>query len=125
MISVANPELVLKPGMTATVRIITDQREHALRVPDHALRYRAWRDCRRERGRAAQRGRPGATNQVWVLRDGRPVPVTVAIGLDDDTYAEVTQGALTVADQVITSEETRGPTTGSACRSFDSDRRRT
>ena len=39
VVSVDNPELLLKPGMTATVRIITAQRENVLRVPDQALRY--------------------------------------------------------------------------------------
>jgi HlyD family secretion protein len=39
VVTVGNPDLLLKPGMTANVRIVVDQRENVLRVPDQALRY--------------------------------------------------------------------------------------
>lgn len=39
MIEVSNPELKLKPGMTANVSIIIARREHALKVPNAALRF--------------------------------------------------------------------------------------
>ncbi len=40
VIDVANPEELLKPGLTAQVRIITSNKPEALRVPTAALRYR-------------------------------------------------------------------------------------
>jgi HlyD family secretion protein len=40
VIDVANPELKLKPGMTATVSIVTDRRRDVLTVPNTALRFR-------------------------------------------------------------------------------------
>ena len=40
VISAANPDLTLLPGMTANVRIITAQKDKALKVPNAALRYR-------------------------------------------------------------------------------------
>lgn len=39
IISVANPDLKLKPGMTANVSIITDRRKGALKIPMAALRF--------------------------------------------------------------------------------------
>src|SRR6267378_3225634 len=39
VIDVPNPDLKLRPGMTATVSILIDQRENALRVPTLALRF--------------------------------------------------------------------------------------
>lgn len=39
-ISAENPDLKLLPGMTATVRIVTDHRADVLKVPNAALRYR-------------------------------------------------------------------------------------
>ncbi len=39
IIAVENPDLKLKPGMTANITITVDQREDALRVPNAALRY--------------------------------------------------------------------------------------
>jgi HlyD family secretion protein len=40
VIDVANDELKLKPGMTATVSIVTDRRRDVLSVPNTALRFR-------------------------------------------------------------------------------------
>jgi HlyD family secretion protein len=40
VISAANPDLRLLPGMTATVRIVTAERPRALKVPNAALRYK-------------------------------------------------------------------------------------
>jgi HlyD family secretion protein len=40
VIATANPDLVLVPGMTANVRIVTASRDGVLKVPNAALRYR-------------------------------------------------------------------------------------
>lgn len=40
IISAANPELVLLPGMTANVRIVVAQKDKVLKVPNTALRFR-------------------------------------------------------------------------------------
>src|SRR5437773_5827734 len=40
VIGVSNPDLKLKPGMTANVSIIIAHRENALKIPNAALRYR-------------------------------------------------------------------------------------
>jgi HlyD family secretion protein len=40
VVSAANPDLTLLPGMTANVRIVTAQKESALKVPNAALRFR-------------------------------------------------------------------------------------
>ena len=40
VVAVDNPELKLKPGMTANVSIIIAQRENAVKVPNAALRFR-------------------------------------------------------------------------------------
>jgi len=39
IVEVSNPELKLRPGMTATVSIITGEAKNALRVPNSSLRY--------------------------------------------------------------------------------------
>ena len=39
VVGVDNTDLALKPGMTASTQIITDQRDDVFRVPDQALRY--------------------------------------------------------------------------------------
>ncbi len=39
ILSIPNPDMKLKPGMTANIKIAVDQRENALKVPNAALRY--------------------------------------------------------------------------------------
>ena len=89
-----NPDLLLKPGMTAAVRILSARHDDALRVPAQALRYSP-------AGRSPERA---TESDVWVLRDGKPVAVPVTIGLVDDNNAEITAGAIDVGDQAIVSE---------------------
>ena len=40
VVGTQNPSLTLVPGMTANVRIVTDQRDNVLKVPNAALRFR-------------------------------------------------------------------------------------
>ena len=93
-----NPDLLLKPGMTADVRIVTAQGPDALRVPVEALRY--WPESV---PKPAQQDR-AASAQVWALRGGRPIAVPVAVGLIDDTHAQIRQGALTAGETIIVGE---------------------
>jgi HlyD family secretion protein len=51
------------------------------------------------RGRFAGGGQRGV---VWVLRDGKPVQVSVRLGGTDGSYTEVTGGRLREGDRVIT-----------------------
>ena len=110
--SVANPELLLKPGMTASMRIETQRHNKVLRVPDTALRYVPTESADRGTAAAAkpattaghETARTGHPAQVWVLREGRPQRVPVVIGLDDDAFAEVLEGDLHEGDAVIVSE---------------------
>lgn len=112
VVTVANPQLLLKPGMTATVRVITAERRNVLRVPDSVLRYIP--GGLSAAGTQADLPTPG----VWIMRDGRPARVAIAIGLDDDTYTEILKGDLKEGDRVIVSEHTgassasRKPTSG-------------
>lgn len=94
VVSVNNSDLPLKPGMTAAVRVILDQRSGVLRIPSQALRYAP---------QAA--ARPDAEHpKVWVVRDGRPVAVDVEAGLNDDDFVEVKSGDIKPGDQVAVAE---------------------
>ena len=106
VISAANDDLALFPGMTASTNIVVDQRLNALRVPDQALRYVPGGLPRA--GTSEGAGGNG-TARVWALRDGKPAPIDVTTGLDDDTYTEIVKGDLNVGDAVILSED-RGAT---------------
>lgn len=97
VVSVDNPDLALKPGMTAANRIISDQRTDVLRVPSQALRY-APTGLRNAGGRNEQ-------PRVWAMRDGKPLAIPVTTGLDDDSFVEIVKADLKPDDRVIISEQ--------------------
>jgi HlyD family secretion protein len=104
-----NPDLKLKPGMTATMRVVTDERQNVLRVPDQALRFSP---------AGLGGGRSSEGSRVWVLRDGEAVAVPVQTGLDDDSNTEITAGALKNGDKIITGEQRDQNAAGSRPRLF-------
>lgn len=103
VVSADNADLALKPGMTTATRIVTDSREDVVRVPNQALRYRPRDQSAAQLPRLA----PGQA-RVWVLRQDEPTTITVTVGLDDDSFTEITGGNLKVGDQVITGERSGG-----------------
>lgn len=98
VIAVDNPDFKLKPGMTATVRIVTDQRRDVLRVPNAALRYTPGGI-----GGAGQ-GLTARLDRVWTLKDGRPVATPVRVGLEDETHTEITSGEVRPGARLIVGE---------------------
>jgi HlyD family secretion protein len=105
VIAVANPALMLKPGMTATARIATAQAMGVLRVPSVALRYAPTVVTA---GAGTGPSKHGAGRRVWILRDGQPVAVPVVVGLNDDSFAEIRSGNLKVGDAVIVAQSSSG-----------------
>ena len=86
IISVPNPGLKLKPGMTADVRIETARADDTLRVPTAAIRFRPDADVFASLGQELQKGQAGqgggstgqAGRQVTVT--GQPVAQRPAAG---------------------------------------------
>lgn len=113
VLSVANDDLALRPGMTATARIITARRENALLVPNAALRFtppaarsaesssvlshifpRFPRSGRRPQQASPSASAPGATRTLWVLQEGAPVAVKVQTGVSNGRQTEIVGGDL-------------------------------
>jgi HlyD family secretion protein len=109
VIGADNSDLAMKPGMTAATRIVTDERSDVIRVPTQALRYRPGGVTgpanRQSEGRQPEIA-TGETSQarLWILRDGRPLSVSVLIGLEDDSFTEIVQGDVKPGDQIIIGE---------------------
>jgi len=106
VVNVDNPELLLKPGMTANVTIITARRDQVVRLPLDALRFHP-------RGaRAASAADPVSGSdafsshqaRVWIASVGGIKPVTVSVGLDDGANVEVLSGPLKPGDLVVIDE---------------------
>jgi HlyD family secretion protein len=94
VISVANPDSALLPGMTANVRITVDNRPGALKVPNAALRFRP-------PGTGEALGPRAAAGQVWRVEGKQRRPVDVRLGISDGTSTEIVSGPLEEGDEVI------------------------
>jgi len=136
MIDVPNPEMKLKPGMTANVTIQIAGSENVLRVPNSALRFRPTTTGTRDSGfgiretasgTAATSGQSGArravTNanqsggRVWTIRSGALEPVRIRTGVSDGAMTAVVEGDLKEGDQVVTGIAEQGTATAQASTS--------
>ena len=90
IVDVPNPDLKLKPGMTATATIVIGKRTNVLRVPNAALQYRRG-------GQTASAG-----SGVWIDVNGTVSRVPIQTGLSDSTYTELVAGNIAEGAVVIT-----------------------
>jgi HlyD family secretion protein len=135
VIDVPNPEMKLKPGMTANVTIQTAASQNVLRVPNAALKFRpASADATTGGGQpgyvrpAATAGRNGGTRpidsgdrsfgRVFVLRNGQVVPVRVQTGVTDGAMTAIVGGDLQDSDEVITAMSEPGSTSAQTSSPF-------
>jgi HlyD family secretion protein len=119
VIGVSNPDLKLKPGMTANVSIIAARKDNVLQIKNAALRYRpteagfassqttTTQGGSRPSGgmRHAVGGRERTTSErtVYVLSGSRPTAVQIKTGISDGVVTEVIEG-LKEGDRVVTAE---------------------
>lgn len=116
VLSVANDDLALRPGMTATSRIVTANRENVLLVPNAALRFVPPNGA--EAGpsgsivsrlmprppqpkKQSPKAAPSAVKQVWVLREGQPIAIPVETGASNGRQTEISDGELKPGTAVI------------------------
>ena len=128
-LTVENPTLQLRPGMTATADIVTSDKSNALLVPNAAFRFKpqaagaeddgggiagslTFRRRRDRPERTATVGR-GATQTVYVKgANGQPKPIQVTTGDTNGTMTEVLSGPLKPGMQVITGQLANGDDAG-------------
>jgi HlyD family secretion protein len=105
IVSAPNPELKLKPGMTANLTIEVARRNGVLRVPVSALRFRPTPDVIKAFDGGADISsadqRP-AGSTLWQLVAGTLEPVAVTAGTTDGTFTEILEGPLGEGTQVVT-----------------------
>jgi len=109
IISAPNKDLLLLPGMTATLRVVVTQAESTLTIPSQALRFQP--DHATGATGAAPDVRTVAT--VWVLDEsGTPTSVPVRLGKDDGNSIQVLSDNLRQGQQVIVGVATPRSRTG-------------
>ncbi len=123
---VSNADMSLRPGMTASANITATQRDNVLLVPNTALRFSPTSAAAAATASAAKGGAlanlgprmPGANRrpaaqgastasakEVWVLRAGQAVAVSVVPGISDGHHTEITSGDLQAGMLVITDQK--------------------
>ncbi len=108
VIDVENPNLLLKPGMTANVSFVVEQKNNVVRLRNSALRFAPDPKLLAQIGVASPAVPTLASSQqpvqkaVWVLRDGKPVRVPVSTGVTDGTWTELLQGDVQPGDVLVT-----------------------
>jgi HlyD family secretion protein len=140
VIDVDNPDLKLKPGMTANVTFIYAEKDDVLKVPNAALRFKppaglvgaggaagpagagagaAGPVARAEGGAGGPGGRPATKGPetldrrtIWTLKEGQVSPVRVRTGISDGTFTEVVEGEVAAGAEVVL--DAVGPPSGFA-----------
>ena len=128
VVSAANPDLKLMPGMTASLSFQIAKKEKILRVPNEALRFYPNRkqvrpedrkilegtqdedneipESRRSAADRAAASRKRNQRHVWVAEGEWLKAVAVEIGLSDMWFSELVTGELSENDSLVTSRKT-------------------
>lgn len=103
IINVQNPELKLKPGMTANVSIITNSKNNILRIPTAALRFTPDEDLINTISfDVNNRKKSIHENTVWIENNGKlKTGVDVITGISDNKNTELIKGNLSEGDKLI------------------------
>ena len=93
MISAPNPDGLLFPGMTADVRIMVEERQDVMVVPNAALSFRPTRE-------RADKPAPG-NGVIWVrTKSGHLEPASVSLGATGDSLTQILSSDLKIGEQV-------------------------
>ncbi|WP_343526671.1 efflux RND transporter periplasmic adaptor subunit [Sphingomonas sp.] len=119
-LTVANPDLQLRPGMTATADIVTSAKQNVMLIPNSALRFQPSDGAgqggggiagsltfrpRRDRAARTATVQRGATQTVYVKgSDGKPQPIQIVTGDTNGSMTEVLSGGLKPGMEVITAQ---------------------
>lgn len=123
VLNVDNSSLALRPGMTATALITVNERKNILLVPNAAIRFvpttKTSVGITRGRGLVGMLlpGPPRMTDsktpepdakkkeqQVWTVRDGQLVALSITKGLSDGLHTEVSSGQVEAGTELVTDE---------------------
>jgi HlyD family secretion protein len=105
VVDVANPDLRLRPGMTAQVTVAGSTREHVVRIPNSALSFRPPPGVLQaigEREPVMANANDRGAREVWEYDGKLFTPVVVHPGLADGGWTELVSGNLRAGDELVT-----------------------
>lgn len=103
VISAYNPDLKLKPGLTANVTIYTLERDHVLCIPTKALRFVPEEALLAPMGYSVEdAGKEASSGKriVWQMKGKQLVPKEVTVGISSGNQTEITAG-LSDGEEVV------------------------
>lgn len=103
IIKVENRELELKPGMTAGVTILVEQKNDIVKIPNEALRFNPPGDIKIA-GDVRMRRKAGNSRLVWRMDKGKNLePVPIKTGITDGEYTELLDEGISEDDELVVS----------------------
>lgn len=107
VLGVKNPELKLKPGMTANVTIIIKEKEDVLKIPNAALRFRMPVPPSKSKTIEELKVKWKGWSMLWILDpEKKPKPTFIQPGISDGKTTEMVRGRLKEGNLVITDLQT-------------------
>jgi HlyD family secretion protein len=108
VLMLANPDGVLKPGMTATAEIRAADIKDALLVPNGALRFTPPKQVA-DKAKKPPAPQSGVNwGRVWVVRDGEAVAEDVKLGASNGRETQILSGNIKPGERVATDIVTPG-----------------
>lgn len=93
IITIDNKDLLIKPGMTANVEIITAEKQNVLLVPNKALRFYTT-DENGEVVRYKDKG-------IWLYKNGKLQRINIVAGASNDDVTEIISDNIKIGDEVV------------------------
>ena len=108
IVSVANPDGALLPGMTANAAFLVSAHKDVLLIPNAALSFKpeGWKPQRGGKSGGKKAYDPNMLT-VFVAKDGKPDPVRIKIGASDSDFSEIVSGPLKAGDAIITADTSK------------------
>jgi HlyD family secretion protein len=125
LLKVENKDLLLRPGMIATAKIVVNKLEKATLIDNAARRFvpsekdlaasskqkkslfsRPTKTGAPEKEKETPETKDKKTKKVWTISDNILVPITITIGQSDGVKTEVTGGDLKPGTLLVTGTET-------------------
>jgi HlyD family secretion protein len=104
LIDVNNPDLLLKPGMTANVTIPVETRTNVVKIPNAALRFKPEpTEVGENSGRSPEKRqfKKGSSTVYTIDVNGKLTPVQVATSITDGAFTAVESTIIKEGDEVV------------------------
>lgn len=94
VVKVDNPELKLKPGMTANVSIIVSSKSNVLKIANAALRFKP--SDKQTKNEKMEKG-----SGIWIFENKQLKRIAITTGISDGAYTELLSGEIREGEELI------------------------